>query len=60
MHTFENKYFGVNIRFIDANNNPCTHTIVIKNTKLQHATKYLHKLVKDILEECEIEKDHVL
>ena len=26
-------YFGVSVRFIDANNKPCTHTITVRDTK---------------------------
>ena len=60
MHMLEKNYFRVNIRFINANNKPCTNTIVIRDTKSHHASEYLHKLIRDILEEYEIEKDRVV
>lgn len=52
-------YFAVNVRYVDEGKN-MTKTLAIKDTEAQHSSNFLKQLVKEVLQEFGIQKDHVL
>jgi len=52
-------YFAINVRYVDEGKN-YTKTLGIRDTQAQHSSKFITRLVKDVLQDYGIQKDHVL
>ena len=54
-----NDIFSINAKYVDEGRNH-TKTLAIRDTQDQHSSKFLIRLVKDVLHDCGLQKDHVL
>lgn len=53
-------YLGVNVRYMNDNNEAITRTLSVTDTRCQHTSRELRSLLQNILDEFEIPLDHVL
>lgn len=53
-------YFAINVQFVSDNNETIIRTLAVKDTKAQHASEQVCKLIEDVLKDFEIKKENIL